>query len=1008
MATNLASSLKGCRSWDDLQKRWKDCEKKTKGDLFEALVKNYLLLTPEFASKFKAVWGFKEIPSSVFQKLKLPSSDKGIDLVAETKEGDYWAIQCKYREDSSDQITWREISTFMGLYLGRKQISFGLIASTTERITKVLKDHDKVGFLAYDVWQGLDEEFFKRLQARLHKKIELLKARLPRPHQKEAVRDAVAYFKKKGNSRGKLIMPCGTGKSLTSFFIAQKLKARKVLIAVPSLALIKQTLKEWMRESMARGQNVEWICVCSDKSAGKVEQDEIAVLTQDLGVPCHTDLHTITDWLRKKHQSPTIVFSTYQSGDVLSKAARKAGFSFDLGIMDEAHKTTGTKDKPFSHLLQERNICIRRRLFMTATERRYRGRSDEILSMDDPSTYGKTIHELSFKRALEYSPPILSDYKLLTIHISKDEVADLVRNRAFVRPKGWSKETESATLMALAAFRNAIQRYPIRHAVSFHRIVARAASFAACNEAYTRSFPKGRGMITRHVSSKIPAGTRARIVAEFSKANIALITNARCLTEGVDIPNIDAVLFADPRKSLIDIVQAIGRALRPSLGKKIGYVIVPVFHERNATMDEVIESSSFKEVLQTIRALGSHDNRIIEFFRAISRGQKPRKGSPIDIVLGERLAQKINLKEFAEKIHLRSWDRLAKLSWMPFNEARIFVHRLNLKSNGDWKKYIYGKIIGLPPLPPDIPKTPRIVYEKEGWKNLGDWLGTGRIHTHRRKYWPFREARAFMRTKKLKNNSQYHEFLKKEYSGFEYYNKPLPSAPDIVYKQNGWGGWGDFLGSGYVANYNRQFRSFKSSRQYARRLGLGSYAKWKQFCDSERLPKNIPKAPDQVYKEWVSWPDWLGTGRFSRRANRWMPFKEAHEFVAKLNLKNKTQFIQWCKGQLLDKPPKPVNFPSNPYHAFRGKGFTTMPEFLGTGYVHPSWIKFYSYKDAKARVSSLGLKTIADFDKWKRGNLPKMPAFDKRIPRAPYPYYLSKGEKFQWNEFLGCSADKKT
>ena len=231
-------------------------------------------------------------------------------------------------------------------------------------------------------------------------------------------------------------------------------------------------------------------------------------------------------------------------------------------------------------------------------------------------------------------------------------------------------------------------------------------------------------------------GTRARIVAEFSKANIALITNARCLTEGVDIPNIDAVLFADPRKSLIDIVQAIGRALRPSLGKKIGYVIVPVFHERNATMDEVIESSSFKEVLQTIRALGSHDNRIIEFFRAISRGQKPRKGSPIDIVLGERLAQKINLKEFAEKIHLRSWDRLAKLSWMPFNEARIFVHRLNLKSNGDWKKYIDGKIIGLPPLPPDIPKTPRIVYEKEGWKNLGDWLGTGRIHTHRRKYCP--------------------------------------------------------------------------------------------------------------------------------------------------------------------------------------------------------------------------------------------------------------------------------
>ena len=157
----------------------------------------------------------------------------------------------------------------MGLYLGRRQISFGLIASTTERITEVLKDHDRVGFLAFDIWQGLNEEFFKRLQARLHKKIEPLKARLPRPHQKEAVRDVVAYFKRRGNSRGKLIMPCGTGKSLTSFFIAEKLSSKRILIAVPSLSLIRQTLKEWMRESLARDHKVEWICVCSDESAGK-------------------------------------------------------------------------------------------------------------------------------------------------------------------------------------------------------------------------------------------------------------------------------------------------------------------------------------------------------------------------------------------------------------------------------------------------------------------------------------------------------------------------------------------------------------------------------------------------------------------------------------------------------------------------------------------------------------------------------------------------------------------
>ena len=731
MATNLAQTLKGCRSWADLQRRWRPLTKKQKGDLFEELTKHYLCLEPEYASKLKFVWLLREVPTSLAKRLRLPSSDQGIDLVAETKDGEYWAIQSKYREESDQSITWREISTFTGLAFGVcRGFSYGLIASTTERITNVLKHQDRIGFAALDVWQGLDEEFFKRLQNHLYHKREVLKPRLPRPHQNKAIADAFTYFVKKRHKRGKLIMPCGTGKSLTSYFIAQKLKALKIVIAVPSLSLIKQTLKAWMYESMARKQDVEWICVCSDDSAGKVEQDDTVVLKQDLGVPCLTNSKQIADWLKRKHNALTIVFTTYQSGQALAKAARNAGFSFDLGIMDEAHKTVGDKDRLFSHLILDKNIKIARRLFMTATERRYRGESDEILSMDDPDDYGETIHKLSFKKALEYKPTILSDYKLVTIHISQQEIADLVRNRAFVRPKskGWNKEMEAENLAALIALRNAMNKYPIRHAVSFHGSIKRAEDFKESNDAYSKSFPSSGRLQTFHVSGKTPTGTRAKEIDQFSKAPRSLITNARCLTEGVDVPNIDAVLFADPKKSLVDIVQAVGRALRPAPKKRFGYVIVPVVHEKNANPDDILDSDSFKEVLTTLRALGTQDDDLIEYFRLISQGKHPSGRCPFEGVLTAKLAQKIDLKEFVKSVELSCWDRLAKLYWRPFKEAKKFVHSLALKNAHEWGEFCSGKKWGGLLKPEDIPSNPSKVYIQGGWKGFADWLGRNRTN----------------------------------------------------------------------------------------------------------------------------------------------------------------------------------------------------------------------------------------------------------------------------------------
>ena len=1003
MATNLAQTLKGCRSWADLQRRWRPLTKKQKGDLFEQLTKHYLLLEPEYASKLKSVWLLGEVPTALAKRLKLPSNDQGIDLVAETKDGEYWAIQSKYREESDQSITWREISTFTGLAFGVcRGFSYGLIASTTERITNVLKHQDRIGFAALDVWQGLNEEFFKRLQQQLYHKREVLKPRLPRPHQNQAIADAVTYFVKKKHKRGKLIMPCGTGKSLTSYFIAQKLNARKIVIAVPSLSLIKQTLKAWMYESMARKQDVEWICVCSDESAGKVQQDDAVVLKQDLGVPCLTNSKEIAQWLKRKHNSLSIVFTTYQSGQALAKAARTAGFTFDLGILDEAHKTAGSKGRVFSHLVLDKNVKISRRLFMTATERRYQGQSDEILSMEDPDDYGETIHKLSFKKALDYKPSILSDYKVVTIHISQEEVADLVRNRAFVRSKmkGWGKEMEAESLAALIALRKAMSKYPIRHAVSFHGSIKRAQDFQESNDTYSKSFPSNGRLQTFHVSGKTPTGTRAKEIDLFSKAPRSLITNARCLTEGVDVPNIDAVLFADPRRSLVDIVQAVGRALRPSPNKKYGYVIVPVVHKKNAKADDIFESDSFKEVLTTLRALGSQDDRIIEYFRAVSQGKPQGHTRPFEGVLSEKLAKRINLKEFFNSVELRCWDRLAKLSWRPFTDAREFARKLKLKGKSTWRSWRLLK-----ERPADIPSAPDVIYLQMGWRGWGDWLGTGTIAPQMRAYRPFIKARKFARNLQILRQEDWFKYTKGLLPMRGKIPDDIPANPRQVYKGQGFITMGDWLGTGRIANFNRSYWPFRKARNFVRKLKLKTREQWFRYHKDglkgrPNCPREIPLKPERAYKGkgWKHIGDWLGTSPVSSRGRKYVPFNTAKMSARKLGLLNQSEWQNFVRQKRLLK--RGYDLPYHPQRIYQKKGWTDWVDFLGATPEARRSRKYRPFKRARLFTRKLKLKNQTEWLRYSRGSISSLAKKPADIPQKPERAYKDNGW-INYGDWLG-------
>ena len=995
--------LRKSKTWKEYRRHLSSLSNKEKGGSFEALSKYYLQLDPKYATKLKHVWNLNngEVPPSVHKKLNLPGSDEGIDLLAQTKEGEYWAIQCKYREDESHSLTRKELSTFTDLAFAIcKGIDLALVCTTADRFSHKLKMYgDRLTFCAGDEWRGLDAGFFSGLHKHLAGKARLLTPLKPRKHQDETIENAVQHFKVERNSRGKMIMPCGTGKSLTGYWIADALNARKILVAVPSLALIKQTLEVWTRESVANGTEVNWICVCSDETVKDVGGDDAAVFVQDLGVHVHTDPEDIATWLKRRKKGRTVVFTTYQSGKAIAEASKISGTTFDLGIMDEAHKTVGRKDSTFAWLLSDENIKIRKRTFMTATERRYAGRSEQLVSMDDPDLYGDTFELLSFKSALEAKPPILSDYKIITIGITNEEVEDLLDKNVLVRPdKGkWDERLEAEMLAGAVALRKAIKKHPIKHAVSFHSSIARAVAFKKTQDSITETFPEFGGLSSFHVSGKVPTSVRSKIMDEFEASDRALVTNARCLTEGVDVPNIDCIIFADPKKSQVDIVQAVGRALRPYDGKKFGYILIPVLIEDGASEVGLAQKSVFDTVLTTLKALAANDERIVEYFRSISTGKQRRGGDKvvdIDIPIG----MQIDSESFLNSIELHLWSRLAKLSWRPFEEAREFARGLNLKNQSEWIRFCKDDLSEKGSLPEDIPSNPDKTYNDQGWMGIGDWLGTGTVATQLREYRPFKEARAFARKLGLKSGAEWKKFCKDELSEKGTLPEDIPNKPDNTYKDQGWIGMGDWLGTGTIAYRFRQYMPFREARKFARGLGLINVNEWYKFCRGElpekgHLPEDIPIAPRILYLDqgWMSWGDWLGTGTIASNLRQYRPFGEAREFARNLKLTSNAEWRKFCKGEFPKKGSLPEDIPANPNQTYKDRGWMGIGDWLGTGTIAARLREYRPFEEARRFARDLNLKSETEWRKFTKGELPEKGSLPNDIPAGPGRVYKDKG-----------------
>jgi superfamily II DNA or RNA helicase len=249
------------------------------------------------------------------------------------------------------------------------------------------------------------------------------------------------------------------------------------------------------------------------------------------------------------------------------------------------------------------------------------------------------------------------------------------------------------------------------------------------------------------------------------------MTNARCLTEGVDVPAIDCVVFADPKRSRIDIVQAAGRALRVSAGKDYGYILLPLVVPRGMDFEEFAETTAFREVVRIVAALSTQDERIADEFRAIQQGRRPT-GKVVEIEGDVPVGMHMSLGEFAEAISTRIWQSVARVNWRKFEDARVFARGLDLKSEYEWRDYVASDKKSA-----DIPANPEAVYAKSGWIGWGDWLGTDRVATQHRKYRFFKNARAFVQKLGLKSAKEWKEYCE---SG----KKPddIPYSPSSVFR----------------------------------------------------------------------------------------------------------------------------------------------------------------------------------------------------------------------------------
>ena len=665
-----------------------------KGNRFEHLIMAYLKTEPKYKSIIEEVWLWTDFP---FRKDFGSGKDVGIDLVARTYDGGYWAIQCKcYDQDT--QITKAHVDTFLAtsgkLFQGEDHQLIGfshrLWIDTTNKewsseANYLLKGQaipvSRINF--YDLCNAPVD--WDRLEKGIHGEDVVLKERALRPHQQKALDAFHEHFQHA--DRGRLIMACGTGKTFTSLRIAENETNGKglVLFLVPSIALLGQTLDEWTRFAQSP---INPICICSDPKASqkKKDTDDGGFSIEDLALPASTDVNKIVAQLQHARSNPkggmTVVFSTYQSIEQIAAAqdllntATPDSCVFDLIICDEAHRTTGVAlknkssgdydESSFIRVHNNQFIKARKRIYMTATPRLYKDEikkkveraSDAYLcSMDDPAIYGDEVYRIGFGEAV--ANDLLSDYKVLVLTVMESEVPSQFQE-AIAESNG---EITADDISKLIGCINALSKRlvheadlikgtdpaPMKTAVAFCQKISASKHikniFNIQKDTYYESLPQEtRNSIVKveadHIDGTMGATERQSKLNWLKSVpqkgnNCRILTNVRCLSEGVDVPSLDAVMFLSSRNSQVDVVQSVGRVMRKAEGKKYGYIIIPVIIPETMSPEDALEKSdSYAVVWTVLNALRAHDDRFNAEINKLDLNKRQSERIIIDIVGG--------------------------------------------------------------------------------------------------------------------------------------------------------------------------------------------------------------------------------------------------------------------------------------------------------------------------------------------------------------------------------------
>lgn len=648
--------LQKLNKFEDIYEISKNLSNKQKGDIFEIITYFIFRLHPNYKNITKNIYLFCDIPPHLLKNLNIPDKDKGIDLVWETIDNEFYAIQCKFRSNVDIIVPWKDLSTFVGLTHGVGKFSKGIYVTNTYGLNEEIINSDKTISIYGDFFKSLPENFFNLIKSYINNTKLIYNAFTPRDYQNEIINNCEEYYEE--NNRGYITSACGTGKSLSCYWIDKKLQTKLSLVLVPSLHLLSQFYGDWVKQSISDGINIYYLLIGSESDFGDSEviiNGKNYNIKDQNGLITTTDLNYIKEKLEKHCKQKIVIISTYQSSDLLINLPLK----IDLCIFDEAHKTVGQKDNKFSLFLNNiESVEINKRLFMTATPKIYQGVNDDIISMNDEEYYGKEIYNYSIRDAIESN--YLCDYQIVTMYTDDDYISKFIENNNLINSE--IIKSDSYTLMCAIMIYKGFTELGCHHMLTYHSSIKNSLEFS---KLLTKLFDFFKiNILVQHMDGKMNMRKRKGIERSFINSEKAIICSAQVLREGVNIPIIDSEMFVDNCKSKIDIVQRIGRGSRLHPNKNILQILVPY---KCKNIDDIEnDKTSLGNMISIIKSLYDYDTKIVDYFTTKDKSKSNNKNNII-----RHLTYTENIEIFTP-IKIEEWT--VRLDLVIFNKTDSFEY----------------------------------------------------------------------------------------------------------------------------------------------------------------------------------------------------------------------------------------------------------------------------------------------------------------------------------------------